>query len=742
MSWAADIPWFRVLVEYLIKSTLVISFGLVLVRLLRRRTASLRHFVLFLFLAGLLFLPLMSLLPAGWKTSLLPAWPEGRSRSPAPTLLPVETAEPGSWTLETRAIGPEPSVSSSVGGVTPQSGPQESSRRLHLGAGAIPFLWLSVLFLLLLRLATGLARAALLTRKSEPVDEPAWRFLLARCLTAVRLRRRVRLRSHPEVVVPLTWGVRKPVVLIPPGHREWTDEQGSTALVHELCHVKRADFLALLVVRLSLAVFWFNPLCWLALRRLKKEQEKACDELVLRAGLRPSAYAAGLLFFKRAAAARWPASVALVGITGGNPFQDRLASILRSTQVFTEVTMKMKLTLALSTILAVGLIGLARPSTAAAEAVSAAALAAPVEAGTAFLPVEAVTQETAASAQEKKAETQEKGKQEAQEKKEEKEKKAEKVKTIVLEPKEGKKLPLEITITQGDEVKKLKIGTSVTIKKDADSDVLIVTAGGEELKLDKGKPFRLEIEGGALKFIDEGKAIKVDEGGIVRVITEKGQGDTVTYHVVRPAGKVLKVEKGEAEGATSYVMVGGKGKPAFAWTVQKGLTPVKEKLRALREKLKGAKDEKLALQEVEEALADLEADLEKETEEPEVELEIVREPRVFTIVGGPDKDKAWVARVKEGVKKDAITVTVSDKTGGLSLVYTMLIGEKKREVYDRIVERVKKELPEGYTFDPSFAEETGAVTLKITGPPGEENVKGIVKKLGDIIKEEIEQTKK
>jgi len=735
MSWAADIPWFRVLAEYLIKSTLVISLGLVLVRLLRRRTASLRHFVLFLFLTGLLFLPLLSLLPAGWKTSLLPAWPEGRSRSPAPIFAPADPIESGTWALQTEETRQEPGPAVSYGDPAGSAAltNERASADFHMRSGAIPAVWLTVLSLLLLRLATGLARAALLTRKSEPVDEPAWRVLLARCLTAVRLRRRVRLMSHPEVVVPLTWGVRKPVVLIPPGHREWTDEQGSTALVHELCHVKRADFLALLLVRLSLAVFWFNPLCWLALRRLKKEQEKACDELVLRAGLRPSAYAAGLLFFKRAAAARWPASVALVGITGGNPFQDRLASILRSTQILTEVTMKMKLALALSTILAVGLVGLARPSTAAAEAVSAAALTAPEEAGTAFLPAEAVTQETAGFAQEKKAETQEKEKQEAQEKKEEKEKKAEKVRTIVLEPREGKKLPLAITITQGDEVKKLKIGTSVTIKKDAGGDVLIVTAGGEELKLDKGKPFRLEIEGGALKFIDEGKAVKADEGGVVRVITEKSQGDTVTYHVVRPAGKVLKVEKGEAEGATSYVMVGGKGKPAFAWTVQKGLTPVKEKLRALREKLKGAKDEKLALQEVEEALADLEADLEKETEEPEAGLDIVTEK---------GKVDVWVMPSEEGVKKDAITVTVSDKTGELSLVYTMLVGEKKREVYDRIVERVKKELPEGYTLDPSFAEDTGAVTLKITGPPGQENVKGIVKKLGDIVKEEIEQAKK
>jgi hypothetical protein len=212
--------------------------------------------------------------------------------------------------------------------------------------------------------------------------------------------------------------------------------------------------------------------------------------------------------------------------------------------------------------------------------------------------------------------------------------------------------------------------------------------------------------------------------------------------VVKPGVKIVDVEKGGEKSLKPVIMIGGKGKPAFAWTVRKDLAPVKEKLRALREKLKAAKDEKLALQEVQEALADLEADLEKETEKPEAGVDIMVEPRVYTIVTGTDKDERWVARVMEGAKKDAITVTVADKTDGLSLVYTMLVGENKREVYDRIVERVRKELPEGYTLDPSFSDETGAVTLKVTGPPNKEGIKGLVKKLGEAVKEEIDRAKK
>ena len=73
----------------------------------------------------------------------------------------------------------------------------------------------------------------------------------------------------------------------------------------------------MLLVRTSLALFWWNPLCWIAYRELLKAQEIACDELVLRAGIRPSAYAASLLAFRRSAGFRWNPSTALLGIRAG-----------------------------------------------------------------------------------------------------------------------------------------------------------------------------------------------------------------------------------------------------------------------------------------------------------------------------------------------------------------------------------------------------------------------------------------
>ena len=53
---------------------MILSVSIVLVSLLRKKSAGLRHLVLSVFLIGLLFLPILSTITTGWETRLLPAW--------------------------------------------------------------------------------------------------------------------------------------------------------------------------------------------------------------------------------------------------------------------------------------------------------------------------------------------------------------------------------------------------------------------------------------------------------------------------------------------------------------------------------------------------------------------------------------------------------------------------------------------------------------------------------------------
>ena len=152
------------------------------------------------------------------------------------------------------------------------------------------------------------------------------------------------------------------MILLPAGAGDWAETERSAALFHELSHIKRADYVFLLLVRLSLALFWWNPLCWIAYARIRREQEIACDELVLRAGIKPSTYAAGLLAFRRSAGLRWNPSAALPGLLGRSSFQERLAAILKHKQIVKEVKMKARISIAAAVVLAVALIGTARPA--------------------------------------------------------------------------------------------------------------------------------------------------------------------------------------------------------------------------------------------------------------------------------------------------------------------------------------------------------------------------------------------
>ena len=81
---------------------------------------------------------------------------------------------------------------------------------------------------------------------------------------------------------PYVTGLIRPTVLLPVDFLQRFDpEQQQLILQHELTHWRRGDLHANLVALLVLTLFWFHPLCWLAYRAYRQDQELACDALVL-----------------------------------------------------------------------------------------------------------------------------------------------------------------------------------------------------------------------------------------------------------------------------------------------------------------------------------------------------------------------------------------------------------------------------------------------------------------------------
>jgi bla regulator protein BlaR1 len=89
--------------------------------------------------------------------------------------------------------------------------------------------------------------------------------------------------SNNQLSDPVLSGIFNSTLLIPEGfHSQFSMRQQQLMIDHELVHFHRGDDLYNLFALLFVAVFWFNPLSWLAYRAFRRSQELACDTAVLK----------------------------------------------------------------------------------------------------------------------------------------------------------------------------------------------------------------------------------------------------------------------------------------------------------------------------------------------------------------------------------------------------------------------------------------------------------------------------
>jgi beta-lactamase regulating signal transducer with metallopeptidase domain len=82
---------------------------------------------------------------------------------------------------------------------------------------------------------------------------------------------------------PLAIGVIERRIVLPGDFsKRYNPVERRLALEHELVHHKRGDIWWNLVATVVLAIFWFNPVAWLAFRAFRSDQELACDAAVAR----------------------------------------------------------------------------------------------------------------------------------------------------------------------------------------------------------------------------------------------------------------------------------------------------------------------------------------------------------------------------------------------------------------------------------------------------------------------------
>ena len=263
-------PAIPALLDLFLKSSAILALAIFAGLILRRASASNRHVIWMAALAALLLMPLTKLAVPRWSYALENANPA----SSAVRSKVVLTESPLSVMEPAVAIASKPAATSAL-----------SVNWVKLGVGG----WLCGV------LALGLHSLGIrwwltrLARRSRVTPAERWQHLASDVPPGVEVR------ESTECRVPMAVGVWKPVVLLPSAALEWSEERLSAALQHEFGHVRRRDCLSRLLLEVACAIYWVNPLMWIAARAMRVAQEQACDDLVLRAGANAEEYATQLV---------------------------------------------------------------------------------------------------------------------------------------------------------------------------------------------------------------------------------------------------------------------------------------------------------------------------------------------------------------------------------------------------------------------------------------------------------------
>jgi bla regulator protein BlaR1 len=288
---------------------------------MRRASASTRHWMWSCAVVAALLSPLMIMLFPKWEVE--PVAGLERIASIASPASKVESHDVIHRAGE-RAQRTSATASSTVELVPP-------SRDIDY-VSLLAFLWASGTTTMLLYAFLGILALWRIRRSMEPPP--------AQCLDELQVlaerhnvRRPIGIAVSDLTSTPIVSGVWRPLIILPRGASEWSSERLRVVLTHELAHIKRGDCFTQALARLIAAAYWFNPLVWIAARGLRIEQERACDDFVLAAGTKASAYASHLSGIARSTqpARLSPLATATVAMARPSLIEGRLMAILDPT---------------------------------------------------------------------------------------------------------------------------------------------------------------------------------------------------------------------------------------------------------------------------------------------------------------------------------------------------------------------------------------------------------------------------
>jgi len=309
---------FALIVEAAVRGTFLMAAIGILAIALRNATAGMRHSILNFSIIAMLALPVITALAPPLRITAPRSFRGPHAElKPAPKEPRVLQSAPQNAAADVVLSHDEPVIEQPINNVPSRPSLIE----------ALAFIWLGGVIVGFITLVGGLLVLRKMSRQAQPVSLQ-WDGALSQLKSELGIDRHVSVLVSSSTTMPATWGITRPVIVLPAAANEWDSERRRVVLMHELAHVKRNDCLSQVVAQVACAVYWFHPGVWYTARRLRAERELACDEAVVRSGVDKFDYATHLLTI--ATTFKSSGGSAVIGVAMARPSQleGRLMAIL------------------------------------------------------------------------------------------------------------------------------------------------------------------------------------------------------------------------------------------------------------------------------------------------------------------------------------------------------------------------------------------------------------------------------
>lgn len=119
-------------------------------------------------------------------------------------------------------------------------------------------------------------------RKEISDSLPVTNEFVSEWISERKMIRSIQIRQTHKISSPLTYGIFRPIILMPKT-TDWQDEtQLRYIFAHEYIHIQRFDYATKILFAIALCIHWFNPLIWIMYALANRDIELSCDEKVLK----------------------------------------------------------------------------------------------------------------------------------------------------------------------------------------------------------------------------------------------------------------------------------------------------------------------------------------------------------------------------------------------------------------------------------------------------------------------------